>query len=41
MQCFPMPETQHALKITLFVQKVENFTAEELQKLKQDAGDLR
>ncbi|ENY6786436.1 putative phage tail assembly chaperone [Providencia rettgeri] len=40
MQCFPMPETQHALKVTLFVQSVENFTAEELQKLKQDAGDL-
>lgn len=40
MQCFPMPETQHTLKMTLFVPSVENFTAEELQKLKQDTGDL-
>ncbi|MGW1371737.1 baseplate J/gp47 family protein, partial [Providencia hangzhouensis] len=40
MQCFSMPETQHVLKVTLFVQSVENFTAEELQKLKQDTGDL-
>lgn len=31
MQCFAMPETQHTLKITLFVQNLENFTAEALQ----------
>ncbi|SUC26488.1 Uncharacterized homolog of phage Mu protein gp47 [Providencia rustigianii] len=40
LQCFPMPETQHALTMTLYVHRVENFTHEELQKLKQDAGDL-
>lgn len=40
MQCFAMQETQHVLTVTLFVQSVENFTAEELKKLKQDAGDL-
>ncbi|HGJ5881559.1 MAG TPA: baseplate J/gp47 family protein [Arsenophonus nasoniae] len=40
MQCFAMPETQHTLKITLFVQNLENFTAEELQKLKHDTGNL-
>lgn len=40
MQCFSMQETQHVLTVTLFVQSVENFTAEELQRLKQDVGDL-
>ncbi|QBY41980.1 Baseplate J-like protein [Arsenophonus nasoniae] len=40
MQCFAMPETQHTLKITLFVQNLENFTAEALQKLKHDTGNL-
>lgn len=40
MQCFAMPETQHTLKMTLFVQSLENFTAEALQRLKQDTGDL-
>ena len=40
LQCFSMPETQHALTMTLYVHRVENFTHEELQKLKQDAGDL-
>lgn len=40
MQCFAMPETHHDLTLTLFVQSMENFTAEELQKLKQNTGDL-
>ncbi|TCT36952.1 baseplate J-like protein [Providencia alcalifaciens] len=40
MQCMPMPETYHNLTLTLFVENLGNFTKEQLDKLKKEAGDL-
>ncbi len=40
MQCFAMPETQHALVLTVFVDNLGNFSAEQLGSLKNEVNDL-
>ncbi|MEQ4641248.1 baseplate J/gp47 family protein [Providencia rettgeri] len=40
MRCFAMPETQHALVLTLFVDNIGNFSAEQLGSLKNEVNDL-
>lgn len=40
MQCFAMPETQHDLAVTLFVENKANFTAEELATLTRSSETL-
>ncbi|HCR3551200.1 TPA: baseplate J/gp47 family protein [Morganella morganii] len=40
MQCIPLPETHHDLVLTLFVDNIANFTAEQLEKLKKETGDM-
>lgn len=40
MQCFAMPETQHDLVVTLFVENKANFTAEELVTLTRSGETL-
>lgn len=40
MQCMPMPETQHAITLTVYVENITNLTANEQTKLKQDIENL-
>ncbi|MGQ6163719.1 baseplate J/gp47 family protein [Serratia sp. IR-2025] len=40
MQCFALPETQHALAVTLFVENKANFTADELEQLVRNCEAL-
>ncbi|CEE91306.1 putative phage gene [Xenorhabdus nematophila str. Anatoliense] len=40
MQCLPMPETHHALTVTLFVANLANYSQEQIDTLKTDAGNL-
>lgn len=40
LQCFAMPETSHSLTVTVYVESMENMTAEELSRLKANVGNL-
>ncbi|TNH44438.1 baseplate J/gp47 family protein [Photorhabdus luminescens] len=40
MQCLPLPETYHALTVTLFVENVANYRQEQIVALKMDVGNL-
>ncbi|CDL87199.1 baseplate J/gp47 family protein [Xenorhabdus cabanillasii] len=40
MQCLPMPETHHVLTVTLFVADLANYSQEQIDTLKTDAGNL-
>ena len=40
MQCFAMPETQHNLAVTLFVENKANFTADALAALTRNSETL-
>jgi uncharacterized phage protein gp47/JayE len=40
MQCMPMPETQHAITLTVYVENITNLTMNEQTKLKQDIENL-
>ncbi|MBI6548910.1 baseplate J/gp47 family protein [Xenorhabdus lircayensis] len=40
MQCLPMPETHHALTVTLFVANLANYSQEQVDTLKTDVGNL-
>lgn len=40
LQCFAMPETSHSLTVTVYVESMENMTAEELSRLKNNVGNL-
>ncbi|CDG88162.1 baseplate J/gp47 family protein [Xenorhabdus bovienii] len=40
MQCLPMPETHHALTVTLFVEHLANYSQEQIARLKTDVGNL-
>ncbi|MNG71888.1 Baseplate J-like protein [compost metagenome] len=40
MQCFAMPETQHDLTVTLYLENTANFTADALATLKRNSETL-
>ncbi|WP_340619131.1 phage terminase small subunit, partial [Xenorhabdus entomophaga] len=40
MQCLPMPETHHALTVTLFVANMANYSQEQIVTLKTDISNL-
>jgi uncharacterized phage protein gp47/JayE len=40
MQCLPMPETHHALTVTLFVDQLANYSQEQITRLKNDVSNL-
>jgi len=40
LQCYAMPETSHSLAVTVYVESVENMTAEDLSRLKTNVGNL-
>lgn len=40
LQCFAMPETSHSLAVTVYVESMENMTAEELSRLKTNVSNL-